>query len=194
MDPSGANNMRYWDGAQWTEHVGAAPPQQQPASFDQSLNSAADSVTKAFQDSKGSQVVSLPATYDASFAAAVECLPSVSMSVRSADPQNGVIVASTGMSLTSWGEDVTIRLQAAEDGSTTNLWMESKMKFGLVNWGKHEKNFNAVANAIQARLAGAQSPVPPAQAPPAHQPPGAPSVPPQRPSAPSGPPPATPPA
>jgi hypothetical protein len=187
MDPSGSNNMRYWDGAQWTEHVGAPPPQQpQGQSFDQTVNSTVDSVAKAFQDSKGSQVILLPGSYDAAFAATAEVLPSISMSVRSADPQNGVIVDSTGMSLSSWGEDITIRLQAADDGQGTNLWMESKMKFGLVNWGKHEKNFQAIANAVHARLAGAQNPVPP-PAPPQQSPPqaapGAPTEPPPGPPA-----------
>ena len=26
VDPSGAPNLRYWDGDRWTEHVAAAPP------------------------------------------------------------------------------------------------------------------------------------------------------------------------
>lgn len=175
MDPSGSNNMRYWDGQQWTEHVGAAPPQQPAQSFDATVNQTADSVVKAFQDSKGSQVIALPGGYDAAFAATVEVLPTIKMSVRSADPQQGVIVASTGVSLASWGEDITIRLQPAEGGEATNLWMESKMKFGLVNWGKHEKNFQAIANAVHARLTGGQNPVPPPQPqqqPPPQQPPG----------------------
>lgn len=149
-DPSGSNNVRYWDGAQWTEHVGAAPPPQ--PSIDQQVNQTVDSVASAFQNSEGSEVVVLDAPYAQVFEAAVQALPTIKMSVRSADPQQGVIVASTGMSLASWGEDVTIRLGASEDGRSTNLWMESKMKFGLVNWGKHRKNFEAIVRAVQARL------------------------------------------
>jgi hypothetical protein len=155
-DPSGSNNVRYWDGAQWTEHVGAPAPQQ---GVEQQVNQTVDSVANAFQNTEGSQVVRLAAPYQEAFEATLQALPTVSMSIRAADPQQGVITASTGVSLTSWGEDLTIRLGAAEDGQGTELWMESKMKFGLVNWGKHQKNFQAVANAVQARLAGGGQPV-----------------------------------
>jgi hypothetical protein len=178
MDPSGSNNVRYWDGAQWTEHVGAPPPQQ--PTIDQTVNQTVDSVATAFQNSKGSQVVLLSAPYAEAFEATLQALPTINMSIKGADAANGVITASTGISLASWGEDLTIRLAAAEGGQGTNLWMESKMKFGLVNWGKHEKNFQAVANAVQARLAGGGGPVqaqdvpPPGTPPPGGPPPGAP--------------------
>jgi hypothetical protein len=181
MDPSGSNNMRYWDGAQWTEHVGAPPPQQQQQqqqSFDQTVNQTVDSVATAFQNSKGSQVVTLPAAYAEAFEATLQVLPTINMSIRSADAASGQIVASTGISLASWGEDVYIRLGAAEDGGGTNLWMESKMKFGLVNWGKHDKNFQAIANAVQARLAGGGAPVQSHDVPPQPGGPGAPPPPP----------------
>jgi hypothetical protein len=168
-DPSGSNNVRYWDGAQWTEHVGAPAPQQ---GVERQVNQTVDSVAKAFQNTEGSQVVRLAAPYQEAFEATLQALPTISMGIRAADPQQGVITASTGVSLTSWGEDLTIRLGAAEDGHGTDLWMESKMKFGLVNWGKHQKNFQAVANAVQARLAGGGQPIQPQQPPQA--PPGTP--------------------
>jgi hypothetical protein len=161
-DPSGSPNLRYWDGAQWTEHTGALPPQQAPAD---AVQGAVDSVANAFQNAKGSEVVSLPVPYQQAFDATAASLPAAKMTLRSADPQTGVIVASTGMSLTSWGEDVTIRLAASDDGASTNLWMESKMKFGLVNWGKHDQNFNNVVAAVQRALHGGGPAAPPQQPP-----------------------------
>jgi len=156
-DPSGSPNLRYWDGVQWTEHTGALPPQQKDA-----VTETIDSVGKAFQNSKGSQVVTLPAPYAVAFDATARSLPAAKMSLRSADQASGVIIASTSISLMSWGEDITIRLQGNEDGDTTSLWMESKLKFGLVNWGKHDQNFKNVVNAVMAQLQGP----PPPQTPP----------------------------
>jgi hypothetical protein len=86
------------------------------------------------------------------FNAATSGLSQSKLSIRGADPNQGTIWAEKGMSAASWGEKVTIYIAAAGEGHTT-VTVDSALKFGLVAWGAHDRNFKRVFEAIDQGLA-----------------------------------------
>ena len=86
------------------------------------------------------------------WAALPSALQSVKMSVDSTDAASGRIEASTGVSLSSWGEKVSV--QVAEAGpDKSKVTVSTKLKFGLTGWGKLKKNINRVFDSLDASLA-----------------------------------------
>jgi hypothetical protein len=95
------------------------------------------------------------------FQTAVNVLPTVKkMKVKSADQNTGRIVASSGMSLASWGEELIIEVWEPSPGQA-GVRVTSQLKAQLVDWGKNKKNIAAVFNAISGALG--VEPQPPAQ-------------------------------
>lgn len=153
-DPSGSANVRWWDGNQWTEHTQqpAAAPQPAAAAAPHAGPRPAGPSGSALQASNTSPVVLLTAPYQHAFDTTVRVLPQLKMKVKGVDPATGTITASTGFSWASYGEDVFVRLQAADEAHT-NLWVEAQLKFGMVDvWGRHKKNFEKIVDAVQRSL------------------------------------------
>lgn len=48
------------------------------------------------------------------------------------------VYATSGISLTSWGEEITIRVQVS--GGYTYLNFQSQSAFALIDWGKNQGN------------------------------------------------------
>ena len=92
--------------------------------------------------------------FDAACRAAARC----NMSVQSADPATGAITLSTSMSLASWGENIALQVGQLEPG-VIQVGMRSGVKFGLVDWGKNDKNINRFFAALDAEL-GLSGPLP----------------------------------
>ena len=97
--------------------------------------------------------------FDAACRAAARC----NMAVQAADPATGAITLSTSMSLASWGENIALQVGQLEPG-VIQVGMRSGVKFGLVDWGKNDKNINRFFAALDAELglAGPLPGVPPA--------------------------------
>lgn len=91
---------------------------------------------------------SYPATFDATCGALV----GHGMAITFADPATGMILATSSMSLASWGENLQVHL-AVIDPATTSVTVASSLKFGLVDWGKNRKNIQRVHDAIAEALA-----------------------------------------
>ena len=96
-----------------------------------------------------------PFAYDAVFDALVKVLPSVDMSVKTTDKVIGRITASAGMSLFSWGENLTLIVEVM-DASNTNVGIESALKLGgnFTGAHRHQKNFDKIIYALSQRLQG----------------------------------------
>lgn len=80
--------------------------------------------------------------------------PDNRFSVESADPLLFKITATTGMSLTSWGENIAITVTPIDERSCV-VSVDSSPRFGL-DWfaGRlRRRNFEAVVNALSAALA-----------------------------------------
>lgn len=104
------------------------------------------------------------------FQALHAALPYTKIRITHADPARGVIWADRSISFLSWGEKVTIYVQATPDGQTA-VTIHSSLKFGLVSWGVNKRNFGEVFNAL-GRVLSAGTPPPGPQGPPASPQPG----------------------
>jgi hypothetical protein len=78
------------------------------------------------------------------------------MTVKVADPATGRVVLSSSMSLASWGENLEIQVGQLQPG-TIQVAVRSSLKFGLVDWGRNDKNLKALFFRIEQAL-GAGTP------------------------------------
>ncbi len=62
------------------------------------------------------------------------------------DSQKGFVSCRTGMSMLSWGQEVTVTVVPAAGGST--LTVLAKLKFGLYDWGEGMRLGNRFAAAV----------------------------------------------
>ena len=75
------------------------------------------------------------------------------MGVDSADAGTGRMEASTGVSLSSWGEKVSVQVtEAGPDRSTVTV--STKLTFGLTGWGKLQTNIKRVFESLETSLVG----------------------------------------
>ncbi|MBO9519979.1 MAG: DUF2510 domain-containing protein [Nocardioidaceae bacterium] len=108
--------------------------------------------------SNRTRTVELPAPPNAVAAALPEAAWRAGMDVTQ-DPATGLIRFSTGMSMTSWGENVTVGLQPSAAGTLATF--HSGLKFGLVDWGRNNKNLDRLLtelHAVLSSVAGAPAP------------------------------------
>ena len=94
-----------------------------------------------------------PFPYDAVFDGLLVVLPLVPFKVNTEDRLIGRITATTGMSLFSWGENVTVLVEKVDE-KTTLVSIESSLKLGINVAGahRHAKNFNALIEALSGHL------------------------------------------
>lgn len=94
-----------------------------------------------------------PFTYEAVFNGLLEVIPQTGMSLKSNDKVIGRITASAGMSLFSWGENLTIIVEKIEDNSTL-VAIESALKMGanLTGAHRHQKNFEKIISSLSQYL------------------------------------------
>jgi hypothetical protein len=78
-------------------------------------------------------------------------LESVKMKIDFTDHGAGRVDASTGVSLSSWGEKVSVQVGEAGPNATT-VTVTTGLKVGLVGWGKLKKNINRVFESLDRTL------------------------------------------
>ena len=87
------------------------------------------------------------------FAAAVSTVNKQGLKVKSVNESLGRIVVGTGMSLFSYGENVTIAVQALDaDSTVVSLGSRLKMGTNFLAGGQHERNFEAILSGIDTEL------------------------------------------
>ena len=94
-----------------------------------------------------------PFDYASVFNGLIEVIPQVGLQLKSHDNIIGRITASAGMSLFSWGENLTVIIEKIDDKNTL-VAIESALKLGanLAGAHRHQKNFNAIIEALSRRL------------------------------------------
>jgi hypothetical protein len=94
-----------------------------------------------------------PFPYDAVFDGLVSVIPQAGFKLKSQDKVIGRITASTGVSLFSWGENLTIVVEKIDDRSTL-VGIESGLKVGINLAGvhRHAKNFDKLIAVLSAHL------------------------------------------
>lgn len=97
----------------------------------------------------------------------------------------GVVQASVGTGLASWGEDLTVHLTQVPGGTGVHIRSQCSFPLQLIDWGKNKRNVELVAQGLAVPgpqptpLAGFGGPPPIPPAGPAPAPPtGAPLAPP----------------
>ena len=82
--------------------------------------------------------------------AAMEKLPKVK--VDSASPATRTVAAEIGMSLWSWGENISISVVPVEGGSGVTVNSSSKVRTNVLNGGKNAKNIAEIVDALSKEL------------------------------------------
>lgn len=95
-------------------------------------------------------------TYDASYSEVfdevLQLINRLGWTVESADDDTGIIVTSTGFSLRSWSERVTIRI--SREGTQTKVSVASAPKAQLIDWGKSRENERVIIRELNCIFGG----------------------------------------
>jgi hypothetical protein len=118
-----------------------------------------------------SETITVQHPYAEVFRTLVGVLPQHKMQVVNTDEANGIIYVKTGIGMRTWGENITIRLGSRDGGATTEMVIDSNLKFGLAAWGKHDTNYATITEALQTAFASPPPPPAPPQSPPTYPPP-----------------------
>lgn len=94
-----------------------------------------------------------PFSYDHVFDGLTHVLPVLGIKVKEADKMIGRISASTGMSMFSFGENLSLVVEKLDEASCA-VGIESGMKLGANIGGahRHQKNFNNIISALSKHL------------------------------------------
>lgn len=66
------------------------------------------------------------------------------------DDQAHTVDGSASAGMRSWGEKIVAKVTETETGSLVSI--ESKLKFGLLDWGKNQKNVEAIFEALKSQV------------------------------------------
>ncbi len=99
------------------------------------------------------ETTELPFSREKVFEALVEAVPRTKMKLKEADQVTGKIVAATGMSAFSWGEDVALVVEAAGGGNARiRAISEARIQDGLFDFGKNRKNIDRLLKETRKTL------------------------------------------
>ncbi|TCW00385.1 hypothetical protein [Biostraticola tofi] len=94
-----------------------------------------------------------PYPADKVFAKLLEAVPSAGMKIKNQDEILRRLTVSVGMSLFSWGENMTIVVTDVDDKSSI-ISIDSSLKFSpnIAGMHKHQKNFDKIIYSLSALL------------------------------------------
>jgi len=92
--------------------------------------------------------------YDRVFGMMITVMTNIGIKTYKCDPATKIFTASTGMNLTSYGEDLMIAITPTVKGSAVRIRSECSLATQLVDWGKNKKNIDRFAQEL-GRLLGA---------------------------------------
>ena len=105
------------------------------------------------------------ATGDATFAAVLRAVEAVGMKLKEADDTRGVVTATTGVTISSWGERVEVRV--TPDGpSSSSVTVSIALKFQLFGWGQQQRVADGLLDEIGRQVAAPAPPPRPFTPPP----------------------------
>ena len=85
--------------------------------------------------------------YDVVFSAALNAAKICNLTINSKGSKSGIIRASAGASILSWGEDINIVV--SRNGKNTQVFVSSGAKAQLIDWGKSKKNIDDFFSALE---------------------------------------------
>lgn len=98
-----------------------------------------------------------PFSYDLIMDCIEPVLSANGFSVKSIDKVIGRVTASSGMSVFSYGENITLVIEKIDETSTL-VQLESALKvgFNFAGAGRHQKNFNKIIASLSKKLQESQ--------------------------------------
>jgi hypothetical protein len=88
---------------------------------------------------------------DATFAAVERAVHRVGMKVKEANSVRGVVRATTGMTIWSWGERVEVSVAVLDDAST-EVTVAIALKFQVFGWGQQQRVAEGLLDEIGREL------------------------------------------
>jgi hypothetical protein len=79
-------------------------------------------------------------------------LTNMGAKIKSADQTSGVLTASRGASLSSWGETITISPYRTPRGCSLKIKSECSLPTQIFDWGKNSENINRFAIELSSLL------------------------------------------
>lgn len=80
------------------------------------------------------------------FEAAVRAIESCGWEITEENEKAGVVIAKTGMSLRSWGEEIVIQISTEEGKTLIHVSSESSQ---LLDWGKSSENLKKLGEKLR---------------------------------------------
>lgn len=96
--------------------------------------------------------LTLPYPYPVVLDAVARVLGHRGLKVTTVDPVHGMVFATRGVGLGSWGENVTVEVGQVSAQTPTQVQVTSALVFGLADWGRNRKNVQAILDALPAFL------------------------------------------
>lgn len=92
-------------------------------------------------------------SYDVVYEALIKAVPTIGFKLGKYDKSIGCITASIGMSLFSWGENVSIIIDKIDDNSTlVSIKSKLKVSINIAASHRHQKHFNEIVMATNKYL------------------------------------------
>jgi hypothetical protein len=92
--------------------------------------------------------------YDRVFAMMITIMSNVGIKSYNCDPATKIFTATTGMSFSSYGEDLMIAVIPTVKGSSVRIRSECSMPTQVIDYGRNKKNIERFAQEL-GRLLGA---------------------------------------
>lgn len=89
--------------------------------------------------------------YNKVFDACHQALEAMDIEVSSSNKSKGIIHASTGSSLLSWGEEIEIKIDDISEYKT-RVTVKSETQAQLISWGKNDRNKEEIISKISKYL------------------------------------------
>lgn len=110
---------------------------------------------------RAESVIDLAVPAPVAFEVACAALAAGKHSITGVDRNVGMVWASSSANLASWGENLELQIRPVSQDAS-QVVIRSSLKFGLVDWGRNNKNVVLIEKAIREQLSvGPVAPPPP---------------------------------
>lgn len=97
-----------------------------------------------------SEVREYPIGFDQAFNGILDTLYSIHMNVKEQSRSEGIIKASTGMNVFSWGENILINISRVSYG--TSVYVESESRAQLFDYVRNQQNVMQIIAKLNKRF------------------------------------------
>ncbi|MBN1922797.1 MAG: hypothetical protein JW892_16225 [Anaerolineae bacterium] len=81
-----------------------------------------------------------------------QALLKIGAKISDSDPSSGSIKAKRGVSLKSWGDNITISIARSQSGCHVDVLSECALPTQVIDWGSNENNIQKLAQELSSIL------------------------------------------